>query len=174
MPAVSQHRVGWNRRVDMVLWIVTVLHHGDFKGIAVVHRRVDRLSIPPHVLVDTTAPEHWPRAAIVDRHLRREHTDSCGPLHENRIGGQQRVVFTNDRLKLIQKCLAASQPAGWQICRQTTDGDVAVRQTCTTGFLKQVEDLFTFAERVEKWAERSKVEAIRAHADQMAGDPTEL
>ena len=51
---------------------------------------------------------------------------------------------------------------------------VAVRQTSATRLLEQVEDNLALAKRIQKRAECAQVEPIRAHTDEVAGNPTEF
>ena len=84
------------------------------------------------------------------------------------------MVFLDDRLELLEECLALVEPARGQIGRETAHGDVAVGEAGAARLLEQVEDLFPFAKRVEERAERAEVEAVGAHAHEMAGNPAEL
>ena len=54
--------------------------------------------------------------------------------------------------------------------RRAADGEVAVGQPGAADFLEQVENHLAFAEGVQERAERAEVEAVGAHADQVAGD----
>ncbi len=66
-----------------------------------------------------------------------------------------------------------SQPRR-QVGRGAADGEVAVGQPGAADFLEQVEDLLALAEGVEERAERAEVEAVGAHADEVAGDAVHL
>ena len=125
-------------------------------------------------MVDAAAAEHRAGAAVVDRHLRRQDADAGRALDEDRVGRQQRVVLLDHRLELVEERLALLQPAAGQVGRRAAEGEVAVGQPGAAGFLEQVEDLLALAEGVEERAERAEVEAVGAHADQVAGDAVHL
>ena len=66
-----------------------------------------------------------------------------------------------------------SQPRR-QVGRRAADGEVAVGQPRAARFFEQVENPLALAEGVQKRAERAQVEAVRAHAHQVAGDAVHL
>jgi hypothetical protein len=74
----------------------------------------------------------------------------------------------------VEELLALLEPALRQVVRGAADREVAVREPRAAGHFEQVEDLFALAEGVEKRAERPQIEAVRAHADQVAGDAVHL
>ena len=125
-------------------------------------------------MINAAAAEHRPRAAVIDRHVAGEHADAGGPLHEDRVGGEQRVVFLDDRRKLVEEGLALRQPAGGQVGGEAADRDVAVGEAGAAGLLEEVEDLLPLAERVEEGTEAAEIEAVGPHPHEVAGDPAEL
>ena len=52
--------------------------------------------------------------------------------------------------------------------------EIAVGEPRAADFFEQIENPFPLAEGVQERAERAEVEAVRAHADQVAGDAAHL
>ncbi len=52
--------------------------------------------------------------------------------------------------------------------RGAADGEIAVSKPRPASLFEEIENLFAFTERIKKRAERSDIEAVSAHADQVA------
>ncbi len=115
-----------------------------------------------------------PLVPKVDRHFGRQDADVGRALDEDRIGRQQRVVLLDDRPELIEERFAFLQPAAGQIGGRAAGREVAVGQPRTAGLFEQVENLFALAKRVQERAERAQIEAVCAHAHEVAGDAVQL
>ena len=111
MPTVAEHRFVRHGRVLVIVRVVAVRLDDHLEGVAVVHRRVDFFAVAAEVVIDAAAAEHRAAGAVVDRHLGRHDADAGRPLDEDRIGREQRVVFDDDRLELVEERFALLQPA---------------------------------------------------------------
>ena len=77
-------------------------------------------------------------------------------------------------IELVEERFALLQPAAGQVGRRAARREVAVGEPGAAGRFEQVEDLFALAERVQERAERAQIEAVGAHANQVAGDAVQL
>ena len=75
------------------------------------------------------------------------------------------MIFTDNRLKLVEERLAPLKPPRRQIGRQAANGDVAVGESGPTGLLEEIEDFLPLAKGVQKRAECPEIEPVRSHAD---------
>ena len=77
-------------------------------------------------------------------------------------------------IELVEERFALLQPAARQVGRGAAEREVAVGQPGAADLLEQIENLLAFAEGVQERAERAEVEAVGAHADEVAGDAVHL
>src|SRR5207253_470271 len=87
---------------------------------------------------------------------------------------QEGVILRDARLKVVEELGAMTNPVVGQIIMNAADGDVTVRQARAANFLEKVEDHFPFAEGIQEWAERAKIQTVGPHRDEMARDSVQL
>ena len=106
-------------------------------------------------MIYTTSSQYRTCTTIVNGGFGRHYTNVGCTFHKNRIGGEQSVIFKNDRFKLLEECLQFLQPTMGQISRCPTWRQIAISQTSATGFFKQIKNLFAFPKGIQKRAERA-------------------
>ena len=75
----------------------------DVPVVAVIHLGVDRVAVAAEVVVDAGAAKDGAGATIIDCHLGRHHADAGGPLDEDRVLRQQRVVLLDPLFEPVQE-----------------------------------------------------------------------
>src|SRR4051812_35307706 len=105
----------WHTWIGVIARIMTGPLADDLKCVTLVHRGVNLFAVAAQVVVDAAAAEHRAARAEVNRHFGREDADVCGPLDENRIGREKRVVLLDDRTELVEELFALLQPAARQV-----------------------------------------------------------
>ncbi len=136
-----------------------------------IHRIRDVLADVP---LDSARTQIRPDQVVVDGFLRRDHSDVRQPLDINFVPRDQRVVFLENWIEMIEVRERLLAPSGRQVPRHAADSHVVEREPRAAQLLDQIVDHLALANRMRERRHRADIHRHRAHREQMRRDSIEL
>ncbi len=127
-----------------------------------------------HVPFDAAGAQVGPDQVVVDRLLGAYRGDVGQALDADLVVGEERVVFLENWIEMIEVGDRLLAPARRQVPRHAADTHVVEGQPGAAQFLDQVVDHFALAQRVQKGRHRSDVHPHQADREQMRRDTVEF
>ena len=104
------------------------------------------------------------RQTVSDGVLFRDRTDTDSAIHKDTVTRQQFVDLIKHRQHALTKLKHTTEPAVWDVTRDTTNACVTGSETSTGQFLEKCVEFFTLGESIHKDCPCARIHSVNADA----------
>ena len=130
--------------------------------------------IAAKVNVDPAGTQRRTARAQSNGIVRAQAGDALGAHHENRISGQQPFIFIHVPKEAVGELFDFFEESQRRLQRQPANAEIRRHHPLSADHLKESQNIFAFAEAIEKHRHRAQVHGVRSQPDQVRIDPRQL